>query len=314
MNRRQFILASAAVALGASCNASCDASEVPATPLKRGKVNKAAVLWYSQTGNTRRIGRVIAKALERRGVTVTASEMRDVEPSALASVDLIVVGSPVFYMMVPVNVIDILSHAPSLAGIAAASFVTFGGPGDNQHNTAVRLLAAATAKGAAPVGMDTFGAISTFAPTWSMGNAQRTLAYRDQPNETTYARAIRFADTLVENVAAGQTIRPETEFEAVELMLPLNMAWWTKLLIGRHVHDPQKCVRCGACVTACPVDAVSIQPYRIDTDACIACFGCVNNCPADAIDMRFMREKVVGYLTFAKQESIQIPQPAILTQ
>jgi len=311
MDRRRFLTSAAAALAGLMCGGGqCTAT--PTSEVRRRRVESAAVLWYSQTGNARRIGRVIAKALELRGVRVDAGELGEFDLSRLPACDLIVVGCPVYYMNVPKNVLDRLRETPALDGIPAASFVTFGGPGDNQHNTAARLLLALTARGAAPVGLATFGAISTFAPTWSMGNAERTLAYRDRPNQQTYAAAETFAAQLLENTAEGRGVVPKIEFEAAELVLPLAPAWWTKLLIGRHEHDRAKCIRCGACVKTCPVGAVSIDPHRIDTGACIACFGCVNNCPADAIDMRFMRTKVVGYRTFARQQGIDIPEPAIL--
>ena len=45
------------------------------------------------------------------------------------------------------------------------------------------------------------------------------------------------------------------------------------------------CVACGACVDACPVDAISEGDpiYIIDADACIDCAACVSECPSDAI-------------------------------
>ncbi len=45
------------------------------------------------------------------------------------------------------------------------------------------------------------------------------------------------------------------------------------------------CVNCGACISECPVDAISEGPdkYVIDPDACIDCGSCVAACPNDAI-------------------------------
>jgi len=44
------------------------------------------------------------------------------------------------------------------------------------------------------------------------------------------------------------------------------------------------CVSCGACVSECPVDAISegSSHYEI-SDACIDCGACVSSCPVDAI-------------------------------
>ena len=45
------------------------------------------------------------------------------------------------------------------------------------------------------------------------------------------------------------------------------------------------CVSCGACMGACPVDAISEGDpiYKIDPDTCIDCGACVDTCPSEAI-------------------------------
>ena len=52
--------------------------------------------------------------------------------------------------------------------------------------------------------------------------------------------------------------------------------------------DPEKCFECGACVSLCPVKAISLQDdYSVsfDRERCIgsACGKCVDACPARAI-------------------------------
>lgn len=45
------------------------------------------------------------------------------------------------------------------------------------------------------------------------------------------------------------------------------------------------CVSCGACVSECPVDAISegSDKYVIDADACTDCGACAEACPSEAI-------------------------------
>ena len=46
------------------------------------------------------------------------------------------------------------------------------------------------------------------------------------------------------------------------------------------------CTNCGACVDACPVDAISEKgdKHVIDADVCTDCGACVDMCPVGAIE------------------------------
>ena len=44
------------------------------------------------------------------------------------------------------------------------------------------------------------------------------------------------------------------------------------------------CVSCGACVSECPVDAITQGDAQYEiADTCIDCGACVGSCPVDAI-------------------------------
>lgn len=46
----------------------------------------------------------------------------------------------------------------------------------------------------------------------------------------------------------------------------------------------EECIKCGACESECPVDAISEgeETYVIDPDICISCGACAGVCPVDA--------------------------------
>lgn len=54
---------------------------------------------------------------------------------------------------------------------------------------------------------------------------------------------------------------------------------------GRPVIADRACTEgCTACVTACPTQAIALDPVRIDLGACVFCDACVTACPADKFD------------------------------
>jgi hypothetical protein len=99
--RRSFIVKSAAalVAFSFPLTGTARPKAYGGIPMKHPR--KALVVWYSQTGNTGRCGRLIAKTLEKSGLETRTSEYRDIDPAELSAYDLIVAGSPVYYYEVP---------------------------------------------------------------------------------------------------------------------------------------------------------------------------------------------------------------------
>jgi len=285
----------------------------PPNPITRKNPRKGLVVWYSQTGHTRRIGRLIQHIWQGTGLDVEGIDYREFDPSSLNSYDLIAMGTPVYYMDVPINLKGWIESIPFIEDVSVAAFVTFGGHGDGQHNTACRLLEMMAAKGGTSVGFGMFGNMSTFAPTWSMGNSERILAYKDRPNEDTYQNVRKFASDILEKVKMGQPHEINPEFGIDTLMRAFPQIGFTKLALTDHHIDTENCIECGTCVEKCPVDAIDLLTGNVNSKRCIVCMGCINNCPVQAVQMKFMGKKVYGFNEFLKRNQIRVREPAELS-
>ena len=61
---------------------------------------------------------------------------------------------------------------------------------------------------------------------------------------------------------------------------------YTGVFVKRPVLRQEKCAQCGLCVEACPVDAISLDPYPVfDREKCFACFCCQEYCKHNAIEV-----------------------------
>lgn len=311
-NRRQFLkksfvrCAAAAATLPACASGTISISR---KSLKTQNPGTALVLWFSQTGHTERYGKIIAHSLKKANIITEATDIRKFDATQIDQYDLIIAGTPVQYYDIPKNYQDWIRSIKRIDGTAVAAYSTFGGPGDNQMNTACTLATLLAEKGGLPVGYEMFGNMSTFAPTWSMGNEKRILKYRHLPDKNTYHQVRKFAQKVIANIKTGRFVNPDKEFAMAEVWKRLPTIWGTKLAISKHTINQETCVGCEICVEKCPVNAIKLEEYKINTESCIACMGCVNNCPEGAIDMTFMGSKVIGFYDFMQKNNIEILDP-----
>jgi ferredoxin len=283
-------------------------------PMKTSRTGRALVLWYSQTGYTERYGRLLAYRLEKLGMKVTASEIRRFDVQGMGEVDLIVIGSPVYYYDTPECVKAWIGSLPGLKGTPVAAYVSFGGPEGNQYNAACSILQLLVEKEGVPIGQTAFMNMSAFPLSWSGDKVhEKTWMSRQLPDEETYDRVREYAGYLVNQVKQNEAAEFSKRLTLRECTTWLGPIWWTKKFVKNHSIVEEKCIECGTCVEKCPADAIDLSAFHVDRDACVLCFGCINNCPVQAVHMEYSGERVIGYRDFMKMKNLIIKEPEELS-
>ena len=288
----------------------CSSKISSKNPLKTGTIKKALIAWYSQTGNTERHGKLIAKTIESEGIKVTASELRHVDLAAINEHQLVIIGSPVFYYDTPNYVKRWMAALPEITGMPVASYVTFGGPEGNQHNAACSIMEGLVNKGGVPIAINTFMNMGTYPPVWSGKKVkEHTWNTRHLPDASTYQRVRNFAKDTINQVKKEQRAAFSKTLTMREFSTLFGPIWWTKRSVDQHYIIEDNCIECGTCVDKCPVDSINLADFSIDRDRCELCFGCLNNCPAQAVFMQYSGLRLIGYLDFLKAHNLVVKPP-----
>ncbi len=275
--------------------------------LKTRNPKKVLVLWYSQTGQTRRYAKLIGCTLKVNGLDADVRDMQEFNKNLLPNYDLIIVGTPVFYYDTPSNVSKWLEMIPSVKGTPVAAFVSFGGPEGNQHNASCHLLKLLADKGGIPVGRDAFRNIASYpTPDW---NNPKQISGQHLPNAATFEQVRRFTAGVLDRTARAAATPVSYELALREGLRALPLVWLNKKAINKHTVDAQKCLGCQTCVRKCPTKAIDPSKQTVDKDQCLACFGCLNNCPADAVVMEYRGARLFGFPEYLKRNKINVMEP-----
>ena len=316
-SRRTFLKKSALVATMAALPtvSSCiRISTIKAkVPIKSKEIKKAAVLWYSQTGNTQKCGEVLAGTFEKKGIIVISGDIRGFDQIGISRVDLVVIGSPVFYYDIPDYVKDYIHSLPDIKGIPVAAYVTFGGPEGNQQNAAYSILEGMVQRGGVPVCLEVFMTSKSYPPSFKA--YEKNLKTRKStllPDHNTYAKVRKYAAFIKSEVEKGKSSAFKKVLTLREFSTYFNPVWWTKRSVDNHYIIKQKCVGCGTCVEKCPTDSIDLDTFSVNTDTCVLCFGCINNCQYQAMNIEYNGEKLIGFHEFMQKNNLKFELPVEL--
>ena len=107
-------------------------------------MSKILVIYYSQTGNTKKMAEIILEAIKKEGVEVELKSVGDTKPDELLKFDGIIIGSPTYYgsMAAPIKGLldDSVKFHGKLDGKVGAAFSSSANIGGGNETTILDIL------------------------------------------------------------------------------------------------------------------------------------------------------------------------------
>ena len=146
---------------------------------------KSIIIYYSETGNTEKVARAIAKAL-----TGEIKRVEEIKSDELTDYDLIFIGTPVHGSKPAKKIEDFLDKLPQLQGKKGAAFCTMHLGGDKMTFKIIKEKF--EKKGI--IFVDGFSCLG-----WSrlIGNLGPRKFNKGRPNDEDLERAVEFAKKLI---------------------------------------------------------------------------------------------------------------------
>lgn len=250
---------------------------------------KCLIIYYSQTGNTRKIAKAIQKGALQTGCRCDLVPVKEATPHILGGYELIGLGSPTWMGGETPNVRVFLDSLPPQPGTHIFSFNTHGVMPEQYFPSMVRRL---RAKGFTVIGTrDWFGSVH-------FQLAPKPYFTDGHPDDIDLAEARAFGREMVD-------LSQKIKAGATELIPPLPAHTYKPQLFvlleffqkggnphGRISYDPEKCLypKCTLCIDNCLMGYIdlSAEPRRHGStgNGCnmwMGCTFCEMICPTGAI-------------------------------
>ena len=245
---------------------------------------KVLILYFSATGNTAKIAKVIEERFKEEGVRVTMSDITplgvrqrriDFEPY-----QAVVFGAPVYSRRAPRAVRDWLRTLDG-QGKKCSMFFTYGGFGVHPTHYSTREI----------LKERNFTVVSSAeflgAHTFNLGGWR---ALGDRPNEPDFKVAKDYVELTCKRFTGGDDrILGELEkTEYTEEQLDSSETLRFKVLTQLPTRANEECSMCLVCEELCPTGAMEAESGEADKGRCIACLACVANCPEQVLEINDM--------------------------
>jgi len=264
---------------------------------------KVLILYFSATGNTAKIAKVIEEKFTEMGAQVTTSDITsyadrqqkiDLEPY-----QAVVFGAPIHSWRAPRVVREWLRTLDG-QGKKCSMFFTYGGFGVHPTHYSTRQI----------LEEQHFFVVSSAeflgAHTFNLGGWN---AMEDRPGELDFEVAKDYAGitykrfTGEDDRVLGELEKTEHTEERLDSIETFRFRALTQL----PTRGSEECSMCLVCEESCPTGAMEAESGEADKEKCIACLACVANCPENVLKINDMSDSWSFMLEMEKatEESIK---------
>jgi len=245
---------------------------------------RCALVYFSQTGNTKKVAERIHGGLSAAGVATELIPMKSAKNQKIKNSDIIGIGTPVFFYREPLNVERFIKNLPSLKNRFAFVFVTYGG---HKSNSIERMAIALRQKGATVLGDFSALGYDTFQPWDGMEIAKGHPDVKELKAAEVFGRAI--AEKYAKIKKGERVTLPRYKIK-LDFWLPVSMFTLDlakRTMLPKKKINKSKCNQCERCAKNCPTDNITMNPYPTLGNDCIYCYFCEKVCTKKAIECRW---------------------------
>ena len=255
---------------------------------------KSIVIYYSQTGNTKKIAQAIHTGMSDLSAQCDIARLQDVDTEDLTKYDLIGLGAPVWHRREPAHEMNFIEYTmDSVEGKQGFAFCTHGLlPG----RFLARVVPIMTQRGIIVVGWNNWYCSVT------MPEKPKPYFTDGHPDEIDLNEAKSFGREMVERsrrIYAGETQLIPTlpkgrEYDELypgtESLRRINLEklGWVDLRNFDFKVNKEKCMypKCTVCIDNCPTHSInlSVSP-PVFRKSCDRCWFCEQICPRGAIEV-----------------------------
>ncbi len=245
---------------------------------------KVMILYFSATGNTAKIAKVIEEKFTKMGVAVTTSDITSLagrqQKIDLEPYQAVVFGAPIHSRRAPRVVREWLRTLDG-HGKKCSMFFTYGGFGVHPTHYSTRQI----------LKEQNFIVVSSAeflgAHTFNFGGWR---ALEDRPDEIDFEVAKEYVERNYKRFAGeddrilGELEKTEHTEEQLDSAETLRF----KVLTQLPTRGGEVCSMCLDCEELCPTGAMEAESGAAEQEKCIACLACVSNCPEEVLKINDM--------------------------